>query len=52
MTKCDKCQSSAIIYQKYSGMRLCQAHFDEDVHRKIKRACARQGFSAGACVWP
>jgi tRNA(Ile)-lysidine synthase TilS/MesJ len=51
MTKCDKCQSSAIIYQKYSGMRLCQSHFDEDVHRKIRESLRQTGlFGRGAHV--
>jgi tRNA(Ile)-lysidine synthase TilS/MesJ len=51
MTKCDKCHSSAIIYQKYSGMRLCQAHFDQDVHRKIRESLRQTGlFSRGARV--
>jgi len=49
MTVCDKCQSRAIIYQKYSGMHLCQAHFDQDAHRKV-RECLRQSglFGRGA----
>lgn len=51
MTKCDKCQSSAIIYQKYSGMRLCQAHFDQDVHRKIRESLRQTGlFGRGVRV--
>lgn len=41
MTKCDKCRSKAVIHQKYSGMRLCPAHFTDDVHRKI-RECIRE----------
>jgi len=51
MNKCDKCQSSAIIYQKYSGMRLCQAHFDQDVHRKIRESLRQTGlFGRGVRV--
>ncbi|MFZ2472575.1 MAG: tRNA lysidine(34) synthetase TilS [Methanothrix sp.] len=38
MTKCDKCHSSAIIYQRYSGKHLCREHFEEDVHRKIRES--------------
>lgn len=34
--KCKKCNSDAIIFQKYSGMHLCKKHFVEDVERKIK----------------
>jgi uncharacterized protein (TIGR00269 family) len=34
--KCNKCKHNAIIFQKYSGMHLCQKHFIEDVERKIK----------------
>jgi tRNA(Ile)-lysidine synthase TilS/MesJ len=41
MTKCDKCQGKAIIHQRYSGMHLCQAHFDQDVHRKIRESLRR-----------
>lgn len=44
MTKCDKCQCSAIIYQRYSGMHLCREHFEEDVHRKIREELRRTGL--------
>ena len=51
MFRCDKCQSSAIIYQKYSGKRLCQAHFDEDVFRKVRESLRQTGlFGRGARV--
>jgi tRNA(Ile)-lysidine synthase TilS/MesJ len=51
MTKCDKCQGKAIIHQRYSGMHLCQAHFDQDVHRKIRESLRRTGlFRRGARV--
>lgn len=51
MTWCDKCRSKAIIYQRYSGMHLCQAHFDEDVHRKIRESLRRtQLFGRGERV--
>ena len=51
MFRCDKCQSSAIIYQKYSGKRLCQAYFDEDVFRKVRESLRQTGlFGRGARV--
>ena len=51
MFRCDKCQSFAIIYQKYSGKRLCQAHFDEDVFRKVRESLRQTGlFGRGARV--
>lgn len=34
--KCKKCNHEAIIFQRYSGMHLCNKHFIEDVERKIK----------------
>ena len=37
MRRCDKCNSDAIIYQRYSGMHLCESHFKEDLRRKIKK---------------
>jgi len=44
MTRCDKCQCSAIIYQRYSGMHLCREHFEEDVRRKIREELRRTGL--------
>jgi tRNA(Ile)-lysidine synthase TilS/MesJ len=44
MTKCDKCQRSAIIYQRYSGKHLCREHFEEDVHRKIRETLRKTGL--------
>ncbi|MDO8727171.1 MAG: TIGR00269 family protein [Candidatus Methanoperedens sp.] len=35
--KCQRCNKSAVIYQKYSNAHLCKLHFIEDVERKIKR---------------
>ncbi|VVB68352.1 tRNA 2-thiocytidine biosynthesis protein TtcA [uncultured archaeon] len=51
MTVCDKCQGRAIIYQRYSGMHLCQAHFDQDVHRKVRESLRHSSlFGRGARV--
>ncbi|MDM7912261.1 MAG: TIGR00269 family protein [Methanotrichaceae archaeon] len=44
--KCDKCHSRAIIFQKYSGMRLCSVHFEEDVRRKIRESIRETGIFA------
>jgi tRNA(Ile)-lysidine synthase TilS/MesJ len=46
MTKCHKCGKKAIIYQKYSGMLLCQTHFDEDVNRKIRESLRKTNLFA------
>ncbi len=40
--KCMKCNRNAIIFQKYSGMHLCQKHFVEDVERKVKLTIRKQ----------
>ncbi|MDQ1261828.1 MAG: tRNA 2-thiocytidine biosynthesis protein TtcA [Euryarchaeota archaeon] len=51
MTKCDKCQCSAIIYQRYSGMHLCREHFEDDVHRKIREGLRKTGlFGPGSRI--
>ena len=51
MTKCDKCQSCAIIYQRYSGKHLCREHFEEDVHRKIRETLRKTGlFGLGSRI--
>lgn len=44
MTRCDKCNARAIIFQRYSGMHLCQNHFDLDVHRKVREALRETGI--------
>ncbi len=36
--RCDKCRSSAVIFQPYSGLHLCEQHFVADVEAKAKRA--------------
>lgn len=41
MIRCDKCNQRAIIFQRYSGMHLCEEHFAGDVERKVKRAMRR-----------
>lgn len=38
MTKCDKCNCAAIAFQKYSGAHLCDAHLDQDIHRKVRES--------------
>jgi len=49
MLRCDKCRGRAIIHQKYSGLHLCQSHFEEDVHRKIRESLRKTRiFSRGA----
>ena len=35
---CSKCRRRAIIYQRYSGLHLCKAHFIADFEAKAKRA--------------
>src|SRR3990172_8644377 len=35
--QCQRCNKSAVLYQKYSNAHLCKLHFIEDVERKIKR---------------
>lgn len=35
---CSKCRRQAVIYQRYSGLSLCRAHFEADFEAKAKRA--------------
>lgn len=44
---CDKCPRRAVIYQRYSGMRLCQEHFERDVERKVREALRQTGLFGG-----
>ena len=35
--KCQRCNKTAVLFQKYSNAHLCKVHFIEDVERKVKR---------------
>ncbi|NYT02235.1 MAG: TIGR00269 family protein [Methanosarcinales archaeon] len=51
MIPCDKCRAPAVIYQKYSGMHLCSAHFDQDLVRKVRETLRRYRiFGKGGLV--
>ena len=41
---CSKCRREAIIYQRYSGMHLCQEHFTESVESRVKREIRKHGW--------
>ncbi|MDV2481459.1 TIGR00269 family protein [Methanoculleus sp. Wushi-C6] len=36
--ECSKCRRDAVIYQRYSGLHLCEQHFNRDFEAKAKRA--------------
>lgn len=36
--QCTKCRRDAIVYQRYSGLHLCEHHFVLDLEAKAKRA--------------
>ncbi|KUK60986.1 MAG: hypothetical protein XD82_1383 [Methanoculleus marisnigri] len=36
--QCSKCRREAVIYQRYSGLHLCEQHFNRDFEAKAKRA--------------
>lgn len=44
--KCSKCRRDAVIFQRYSGLRLCLDHFIADVEAKAKREIRRQRWLA------
>lgn len=46
MTRCCKCPLPAMIYQRYSGMHLCPAHFEDDVQRKVRETLRQTGLFA------
>jgi uncharacterized protein (TIGR00269 family) len=37
-----RCSNPAIIHQRYSGLHLCEAHFVEDLERKVKKEMRKQ----------
>ena len=36
--QCSKCRRDAILFQRYSGLHLCEHHFNGDLEAKAKRA--------------
>ena len=44
--ECSKCRREGIIFQRYSGLRLCRDHFIADVEAKAKREIRRQHWLA------
>jgi tRNA(Ile)-lysidine synthase TilS/MesJ len=51
MIGCDKCGRRAVVRQNYSGASLCQEHFDQDLHRKIREVLRlTRPFSWGARI--
>ncbi len=48
--KCDKCSAPAIVFQKYSGLHLCQKHFISDVEKKIKREIRKAKVTGDVAV--
>ncbi|MDD4256058.1 MAG: tRNA(Ile)-lysidine synthase [Methanofollis sp.] len=44
--ECTKCRRDAVIFQRYSGLRLCRDHFVADVEAKAKREIRRQHWLA------
>ena len=48
--KCDKCGASAVLFQRYSGLHLCKAHFFADVEKKIKKEVRKERIEGTLAV--
>lgn len=44
--ECTKCRRDAVIFQRYSGLRLCRDHFVADVESKAKHEIRRRHWLA------
>ena len=42
--RCDRCSRDAIIYQRYSGLHLCEAHFQDTLVARAKRTIRAHGW--------
>ncbi len=40
--RCSRCSKTAVIYQPYSGLHLCEEHHMEYIERKVKKELRRQ----------
>ena len=48
--KCDKCSAPAVLFQRYSGLHLCKAHFFADVEKKIKKEVRKERIEGTLAV--
>ncbi|HYA33181.1 MAG TPA: TIGR00269 family protein [Candidatus Bathyarchaeia archaeon] len=48
--KCDKCSAPAVLFQRYSGLHLCKAHFFADVEKKIKKEVRKEQIEGTLAV--
>lgn len=48
--KCDKCSAPAVLFQRYSGLHLCKAHFFADVEKKIKKEVRKKRIEGTLAV--
>ena len=39
--QCKKCRRNAVLFQEYSGLHLCEQHFEDDVEAKAKHEIRR-----------
>ncbi|MBS1263962.1 MAG: tRNA-5-methyluridine(54) 2-sulfurtransferase [Methanonatronarchaeales archaeon] len=48
--ECVRCDEESVVHQRYSGLHLCQAHFLEDVERKVRREIRSYGVDGDIVV--
>ncbi|HTY53056.1 MAG TPA: hypothetical protein VMB35_07660 [Methanomicrobiales archaeon] len=42
--RCDRCGSDAIVFQRYSGLRLCATHFTESLDARARQTLRARGW--------
>ena len=42
--KCSKCKRDAVLFQRYSGLHLCEDHFTIDLETKVKKTIRKEGW--------
>jgi len=42
--KCSKCGQDAVLFQRYSGLHLCEDHFTTDFETKVKKTIRKEGW--------
>jgi uncharacterized protein (TIGR00269 family) len=47
MIPCDKCRSRAVIFQRYSGLHLCEDHLEDDIYRKMRESLRKYKILGG-----
>jgi uncharacterized protein (TIGR00269 family) len=48
--ECDKCGRTAVMHAAYSGLHLCETHFERSVEKRVRRRIREDGLLSAAAT--